>query len=120
MTLTDLARRFVEQNGLPWHELTTNPILSFGHKCSCGKPLCKNGIYLIEEHLNPDLLDARVVVDICKGWNDWYVFLSSLIPPGTDVIEAVEIIIDLMQDRTGKMLRAAVKWRREHPREVKE
>jgi len=116
MTLTDLARKFCEQNGICWHEHRTKRKLPYW-VCSCGKENCGQA--------NPDLLDARNVLDVCKGWEDWIPFCRSIGyvcgvigPSRTGFRNAPQrclIYLDLITDRTeGRMLRAAVEWRREH------
>jgi len=126
-TLTDLAREFCRQNGIAFHDVPPTPDNEgFAHYvCSCGVEFfAPRDSIRHQNKQNPDLLDARTVLDVCKGWKGWSAFHRTfgsrertiIEPDGNETVIGAEIPIDFMQDRTeGKMLRCAVEWRREHP-----
>jgi len=92
------------------------------------KEFCKQNGYC-EEHCPGescdyvnciDFSDARNVLGVCMKWEDWNQFLTSLGRFSTDGVsydiqyDISCILRDYITDRTGKLLRLAVEWRRKH------
>jgi hypothetical protein len=102
MTITELSKRFAEQNKIDLHTWRT---IGTDKK--------------VYDHSNPDLTLAQNVLDICVEWPDWEEFS---IAHGSfshwHEIAGNKYVcwlnLDYIQDRTGKLLRLVVEWRDEH------
>jgi hypothetical protein len=103
--ITALSREFCEQNEIREHKQDQDaPWL-----CVCGAPF--HGVTQI-----PDFSDARNVLDVVMKRKDAHEFIGSIAtslkvsPQGCEY----QIPVELVRDLTGKLLKLAVEWRREH------
>jgi hypothetical protein len=110
--ITELSREFCRQNNLPWDEVVD----SDGY-CSCGQYHSSPLAYLMGAKCprTADFTDARNVLDVCRGWKDYRLFMATLQYGPDQGVEAIDwdgsIDVDLITDRTGKLLRMAVEWK---------
>ena len=112
----DRNRQFAELAGLKWHEKKDK--VTYGYApCSCGK-LFGRGVDLIN-HIyreNPDYsADPRLVLEVMRKRADWIEFCNSIgaaeTPDYSVGLNGYQMVdIDLILDKTGKLLDAAIKW----------
>ena len=103
--ITELSKEFCRQNEIREHKQDQDaPWL-----CVCGVPF--HGVTQI-----PDFTDARNVLDVVMKRKDAREFIGSIAtslkvsPQGCEY----QIPVELVRDLTGKLLKLAVEWRREH------
>jgi len=113
--ITELSKEFCEQNGICWHEPVNMTEVWLPMNCKASWICSKCGKRYTEDD-QPDFTDARNVLDVVMKRKDAHEFIGSIATSLTVSPQGCEyqIPVELVRDLTGKLLKLAVEWRREH------